>query len=180
MKARKKNPKKKRTVVEELSGSFPLTIGGETHSVKELSIAESTEFRAAAGPLFEPIAEQVLRMSQSADKNKSVEEYLAALPKGLSKAEREAAAKKAEEKAAEAAALKFLPPMVPWLMSDGLSRLVELPFQYAPELEEFRADATDVELVRAGMEVLRLVFPLFVMVLLELPAMVEGMAEGFG
>lgn len=50
--------------------------------------------------------------------------------------------------------------ILPVVMAEGIDKLIDLPFLYAPELAEWREGASDAELIDAGMGVLELAFPL--------------------
>lgn len=165
----KSKKKKSGTKLDRAGGLIAITLGGETRSVAVLNVRESAGFRKAAAPLFEPLAEMVLKLQQSTAPANAV---VAAGP-GLTAKEKKAVA----EKAAQKSSMRMLPKIMPWLMSEGLDRLVELPYQYAPELEDLRDKATDSEEIAAGSAVLGLVFPLFVTLLLALPTMLSGMGD---
>lgn len=50
--------------------------------------------------------------------------------------------------------------VIPILFSDGIDVLMEIPFLYAPELNQYQNESTEQEQIDAGMEVLTLAFPL--------------------
>jgi len=153
VKAMKSAKRLARSDEDKLVGLLPLTLGGETRAVKVLSIGESAAFRVKAAPFFGPLSELILKLRHSGETKGGVAQIEAAAEEGF---------------------VKLLPGLMPFLMGDGLTQLVELPFAYAPELEEFRAAASDEELIAAGSEVLGLVFPLFVKVLMAFPNIVGG------
>lgn len=166
----KSKKKKGGTKLDRAAGLIAITLGGETRSVKVLSIRDSLAFRqATAAPMFEPLAEIILKFRQSTEVEKAVADIG---PGATAKKKKEAVGKAGEKMIAN-----ILPKIMPWALGEGLSCLVELPYQYAPELEDLRDKATDTEEIVAGSVVLSLFLPLFMVLLMELPSIISCMED---
>ena len=163
MMAKKKVVETEREEEEMLLGSLTLMVGGAPRVVRVLNIWESHAFRAKAAPLFEPIARLVLGAQRTATTRANEE-------KGDGKDVPQARM----EQFAEDSFTDSLPGLMPYLMGEGALAVAELPFLYAPELEEIRTKASDEELLDAGVEVLALLYPLFQKMLGLVPRLVTA------
>lgn len=132
--------------MDKLLGVFRLTLAGEERTVAKKPIKDSYEFRRVAGHLFAPIAGKLIA----------------------------AQGKAKDESSAEAAFGEMLPDLIPFLLSDGLDKLISLPALYDPALKEAQDAASDDELIDAGVEVLALAFPLLQRMLGAVPRLIAA------
>lgn len=69
---------------------------------------------------------------------------------------------------------------MPVLLVDGIDLLLELPELYAPELKDKIDAASDEEVMRAGVQVLEVIFPFYSAAVPTLLALVQRSAAGDG
>ncbi|KKL24639.1 hypothetical protein LCGC14_2413320 [marine sediment metagenome] len=145
--------KSKRTMQEKMLQVFTVTLAGKPRTVKVKSILAATEFRrhiqsivAEATRLYSGELQGLLNAVDVEAEDVTVGEQLAS---GASQI--------------VSGGAEVVSRLLPFLIGEGLDALVACLWSYEPDLEQYRDDSTDEEIVTAALEVLRETFPFWTM-----------------
>lgn len=133
-------------------GTFTVTLAGKSHTVKVKPMLPMEEFREKCiAPIVGEMIEQcgpeiqgILALIEVDSDDVTIPEQLVV---GASKILPSAA--------------KVLGKIAPFLMGEGLTRFTNGVWLYEPDLEKYRDQSTDEEIIDAAFEVLRITLPFY-------------------
>jgi hypothetical protein len=142
-----------RSELEKAARVFHVTLDGQPFTVRVKSILGAVEYRKSLGRLVQSALAAVRDSGQLDGILRSLKKSAAAeseAPEGTDMI----------GQLIDAGVAQVLPELGTFLISDGLTLLVECLNAYTPELKDAIAKAEDEEIVAAAREVLRVTFPL--------------------